>query len=143
MCCYRNAYLDTRTIMEPAGILSLAGAEKFVKANNIKNKNIITICSGANMDFDRLRFISENYDITEKLLYTQIPEKPGSFIDLYKCIYPLTYLNLVIDIVIKNMLKSYFQLKVQKINYLICIVNYGKKNFNYKILKMIIFLKYI
>ena len=131
----RNAYLDTRTIMEPAGILSLAGAEKFVKANKIKNKNIITICSGANMDFDRLRFISENYDTSEKLLYTQIPEKPGSFIDLYKCIYPLDVSEFSYRYSSQKYAQILFSIKGSENQLLDMYVKLQEKNFNFKILE--------
>ena len=81
-------YMDTRTIIEPAGALGLAGYEKYVKNNQISNKNFISIISGANMDFKRLRFISERSDDNESFISVKIPEIPGSFNKLYSYIYP-------------------------------------------------------
>ena len=49
---------------------------------------IVAICSGANMDFDRLRFVSERADSSETLLSVRLPERPGSFRLLYESIYP-------------------------------------------------------
>ena len=48
----------------------------------------VAVASGANMDFDRLRFVSERADSREKLLSVQLPERPGSFLDLYQAVYP-------------------------------------------------------
>lgn len=81
-------YMDTRTILEPAGALSIAGYEKYVRTNAIINRNFIAIASGANMDFKRLRFISEIADEQEVFISVVIPETPGSFKKLYSYIYP-------------------------------------------------------
>lgn len=81
-------YKDTRTILEPAGALSVTGSEKFIKKNKLTDKVCISIISGANMDFKRLRFISERSDENEKFISVKIPEKPGSFKTLYSYIYP-------------------------------------------------------
>jgi threonine dehydratase len=50
---------DTRCVMEPAGALAIAGMVKYVKEQNCTNKKLVAIASGANIDFDRLRFVSE------------------------------------------------------------------------------------
>ena len=74
--------------MEPAGALGVAGARKWLLQNEFKNKNVVAVTSGANVDFDRLRFISERADASEALIAIEIPETPGSFHELYKCIFP-------------------------------------------------------
>jgi len=78
----KELYDETRVIAEPAGALSLAGARKYIFSKKIKNKNIATILCGANMNFDRLRHVSERADIGESseiILGVTIDEKPGSF----------------------------------------------------------------
>ena len=78
----KDLYDETRVIAEPAGALSLAGAKKYLQTHKIIGKNIATILCGANMNFDRLRHVSERADIgesSEVILGVTIDEKPGSF----------------------------------------------------------------
>ncbi|KAL5716796.1 threonine ammonia-lyase [Ranunculus cassubicifolius] len=80
----KDMFEETRSILEPAGALALAGAEAYCKFYDLKGKNInvVAITSGANMNFDRLRLITELADIGRKreaVLSTYIPEEPGSF----------------------------------------------------------------
>ncbi len=78
----RDIFEDTRSIVEPAGGLSVAGAKKYIAENNIEDGNFVTINGGANVNFDRLRHIAERAAIgehTEMLLAVKIPEEPGSF----------------------------------------------------------------
>ena len=78
----KELYDETRVIAEPAGALSVAGMKKYISTHNIKNKNIATILCGANMNFDRLRHVSERADIgesSEVILGVTIDERPGSF----------------------------------------------------------------
>ena len=78
----RDIFEDTRSIVEPAGALSVAGMKKYIDANGLTEKTLVTISSGANMDFDRLRHIAERAAIGEQaemLLAAEIPEEPGSF----------------------------------------------------------------
>lgn len=78
----KDTYDDTRAICEPAGAVSLAGLKKYVGLNNIQGKTLVAINSGANMNFDRLRHVSERAEIGEQreaLLAVEIPERPGSF----------------------------------------------------------------
>ena len=78
----KDLYDETRTIAEPAGALSISGIKKFIKSHNIQNKVFVAIFCGANMNFDRLRYVSERSEIgelNEMLLGVTIPEKPGSF----------------------------------------------------------------
>ena len=68
--------------MEPAGALSVAGLKKYVSENGIVDKNLVAVTTGANVNFDRLRHISERAEIGEQreaLLAVTIPEQPGSF----------------------------------------------------------------
>ncbi|MBB3048324.1 threonine dehydratase [Litorivivens lipolytica] len=78
----KDIFDDTRSIAEPAGALALAGLKKYVEENNCEGQTLLAIDSGANTNFDRLRYISERTEIGEKreaILSVQIPEKPGSF----------------------------------------------------------------
>ena len=69
---------ETRTIMEPAGALSLTGIIKYIKHHNCKNLNFVCLLSGANMNFTRLRYIAERSIKNEVLIAVKIPETPGS-----------------------------------------------------------------
>jgi len=78
----KDVFEDTRSILEPAGALSVAGIKEYVKKHKLHGKTLIGLASGANMNFDRLRFVAERAEIGEQreaLLAVTIPEKPGSF----------------------------------------------------------------
>ena len=78
----RDIFEDTRSIVEPAGGLTVAGLKKYVAQNAIEGQSFVTINCGANVNFDRLRHIAERAAIgehTEMLVAVEIPEKPGSF----------------------------------------------------------------
>jgi threonine dehydratase len=78
----RDIFEDTRSIVEPAGGLAVAGAKKYVAERNVAGQTLVTISCGANVNFDRLRHIAERAAVgeqTEMLLAAEIPEKPGSF----------------------------------------------------------------
>ncbi len=75
-------------MLEPAGALAIAGAKKYCAQHRWEEKTVVAIASGANMDFDRLRFVSERSDSTETLLSVRISERPGSFRQLYSGIFP-------------------------------------------------------
>jgi threonine dehydratase len=62
--------------------------KKYVEENEMTGQTLVAITSGANMDFDRLRFVSERADGSEKTLAVTIPETPGSFRALYSLIWP-------------------------------------------------------
>jgi threonine dehydratase len=83
MCAaIKDIFEDTRSIAEPAGALALAGLKKYVAKTGVKGKTLLAIDSGANTNFDRLRYISERTEIGEKremVLSVTIPERPGSF----------------------------------------------------------------
>jgi threonine dehydratase len=79
---------DTRCVMEPAGALGIAGMVKYIQSNRCKDKTFVAITSGANMDFDRLRFVSERADSSEVLCSIQIPERPGTFREMHAVLSP-------------------------------------------------------
>lgn len=84
-----NIFDEKRTIVEPSGAVALAGIKKWIKTNNAKGLNLVGILSGANMNFDRLRHVTERTAIgakTECLLGVTIPERPGAFKQLCECI---------------------------------------------------------
>jgi threonine dehydratase len=84
----KSSFIDTRVVLEPAGALAAAGLKKYAEKTGISGQTFVAVTSGANMDFDRLRFVSERADTSESLIAIWIPEKPGSFLRLYECIYP-------------------------------------------------------
>lgn len=78
----KDIFDDTRSVAEPAGALGVAGLKKYVDREGIKGKTLIAIESGANMNFDRLRYVSEMAEVgegREVIMAVTIPEKPGSF----------------------------------------------------------------
>ena len=78
----KDVFEDTRSILEPAGALSVAGLKKYVEREGIRDRELVAIASGANMNFDRLRHVSERAEIGERreaIFAVTIPERPGSF----------------------------------------------------------------
>ena len=78
----KDVFEDTRTILEPAGALAVAGAKEYAGRNRIRDKTLVAVASGANINFDRLRFVAERAEVGEQreaVLAVTIPEKPGSF----------------------------------------------------------------
>ncbi len=78
----KDVFEDTRSILEPAGALGVAGLKAWAAREKAKNKHLVAIASGANMNFDRLRFVAERAELGERresVLAVDIPEKPGSF----------------------------------------------------------------
>jgi threonine dehydratase len=78
----KDVFEDTRSILEPAGALSVAGAKLYAAREKLKGETLVAIATGANMNFDRLRFIAERAEIGEQreaILAVTIPETPGSF----------------------------------------------------------------
>jgi len=78
----RDIFEDTRSIVEPAGGLAVAGAKKYAAERDLSGQTFVTISCGANVNFDRLRHIAERAAIGEQremLLAAEIPEEPGSF----------------------------------------------------------------
>ena len=78
----KDIFDDTRTIMEPAGALAVAGLRAWVERTGTTNARLAAILSGANMNFDRLRFVAERAELgeaREALFGVTIPERPGAF----------------------------------------------------------------
>jgi len=89
----KDVFEDTRSIVEPAGALAVAGLKKYVAANPSSDprRTLVAITSGANMNFDRLRFVAERATLGEGkecLLAARIPERPGAFAELINAIMP-------------------------------------------------------
>ena len=85
----RDIFQDTRSVVEPSGALGLAGAKRYAAMNKWKDKTLVTITSGANMNFDRLRFVAERADVgeaREALFALTLPEKRGSFLQLCQAV---------------------------------------------------------
>ncbi len=79
----QDVFEDTRSIVEPAGALAVAGMKKYLAREGWRGRRVVAINSGANMNFDRLRHVAERADLggeREALLAVVIPEQPGSFL---------------------------------------------------------------
>jgi threonine dehydratase len=79
----QDTFEDTRVVPEPSGALAIAGLKKFVAREGWKGKRLVAINSGANLNFDRLRYIAERADLgagREALLAVELPEERGSFL---------------------------------------------------------------
>jgi len=78
----KDVFQDTRAVLEPAGALAIAGVKAWVEREGVRDQTLIAIACGANMNFDRLRFVSERAEIGEKreaVFAVTIPEERGSF----------------------------------------------------------------
>ena len=78
----KDIFEDTRTIVEPSGALAVAGAKRWLGRRRQKGRTVVAVACGANMNFDRLRFVSERAELgehREAVLAVTIPEAPGSF----------------------------------------------------------------
>jgi threonine dehydratase len=78
----KDVFEDTRSILEPAGALSIAGVKAWAERHRTKDRTYVAIACGANMNFDRLRFVAERAEVGERreaLLAVTIAERPGSF----------------------------------------------------------------
>src|SRR5262245_61106667 len=96
-------FAETRSITEPAGALSVAGMKKYLSqlpaatstgtaaGTSPARDTYVAVTSGANMNFDRLRFVAERAELGEKreaLLTLKVPETPGTFVKLNNVVYP-------------------------------------------------------
>lgn len=89
----KDVFEETRSIVEPAGALALAGLKKYVASHPSADprRSLVAIASGANMNFDRLRFVTERAALGENkevLLSVNIPERPGAFAELVNTVLP-------------------------------------------------------
>ncbi len=87
----KDVFEDTRGILEPAGALGVAALKQYAARHNLRNQTLVAINCGANMNFDRLRFVAERAEVGEEreaLLAVTIPEQRGSFRRLCELIGP-------------------------------------------------------
>ena len=78
----KDVFADTRSILEPAGALSVAGVKAWCEKHRGRGRTYVAIACGANMNFDRLRFVAERAELGEQreaIFAVSIPERPGSF----------------------------------------------------------------
>jgi threonine dehydratase len=79
----KDIFEDRRSVLEPAGALAFAGLKRYAERGRLRNRELIAIASGANVNFDRLRHVAERAEIGERreaILASTIPERPGSFL---------------------------------------------------------------
>jgi threonine dehydratase len=78
----KDVFEDTRSILEPAGALAVAGMKSWCEKHRVRDRTLVAIACGANMNFDRLRFVAERAELgeaREAIFAVSIPERPGSF----------------------------------------------------------------
>jgi threonine dehydratase len=78
----KDVFDDTRSILEPAGALAIAGLKAWVEKTGVRNQTLVAVACGANMNFDRLHFVAERAELgehREAIFAATIPETPGSF----------------------------------------------------------------
>jgi len=80
----KDVFNETRSILEPAGAVAVAGAKAYLKNYNLKGQTVVAVTSGANMNFDQLRLVAELAGVgaAEAMLSVVIPERPGTFLKL-------------------------------------------------------------
>lgn len=87
----KDVFQDTRSVLEPAGALAVAGAKQYLSEHRWQGKTVVAIACGANMNFDRLRFVAERAEVgeaKEALFAVTLPEERGSFRHLCELIGP-------------------------------------------------------
>lgn len=85
----KDVFEENRTIVEPSGALALAGVKKYVAQHQVVQKNMVAIVCGANMNFDRLRYIAERTEIGEKreaIFAVTIPEEKGAYLEFCRAL---------------------------------------------------------
>ena len=78
----KDVFEDSRAILEPAGALAIAGMKAWAEQTGVRDRTLIAVACGANMNFDRLRFVSERAEVGEQreaVFAVTIPEERGSF----------------------------------------------------------------
>ena len=78
----KDVFEDTRSVLEPSGAMSVAAVKQYAAQHKLKGETLVAITCGANMNFDRLRFVAERAEVgeaREALFAVTIPEQPGSF----------------------------------------------------------------
>jgi threonine dehydratase len=85
----KDVFEDTRSILEPAGALAIAAAKAYTEREQIEGQTLIAVACGANMNFDRLRFVAERAELGERreaIYAVTIPEEPGSLRKFCECL---------------------------------------------------------
>lgn len=85
----KDVFEDTRSILEPAGALAIAGAKAYVEREQVQGQTLVAVACGANMNFDRLRFVAERAELGERreaIFAVTIPEEPGSLRRFCQCL---------------------------------------------------------
>ncbi|MFE8306189.1 threonine ammonia-lyase, biosynthetic, partial [Acinetobacter baumannii] len=85
----KDTYDECRSIVEPSGAMALAGIKKYVEMHGLEGKNMVSIVCGANMNFDRLRYIAERTELGERkeaIFAVTIPEEKGSFLNFCRAL---------------------------------------------------------
>ncbi|MEM1289934.1 MAG: threonine ammonia-lyase, biosynthetic [Cyanobacteria bacterium P01_H01_bin.162] len=85
----KDVFEDTRSILEPAGALAIAGAKAYVEREHLSGQTLMAVACGANMNFDRLRFVAERAEMGERreaIFAVNIPEGAGSLRQFCKCL---------------------------------------------------------
>jgi threonine dehydratase len=85
----KDVFEDTRSILEPAGALAIAAAKAYVEREQIQGQTLVAVACGANMNFDRLRFVAERAELGEQreaIFAVTIPEERGSLRKFCECI---------------------------------------------------------
>jgi threonine dehydratase len=85
----KDVFEDTRSILEPAGALAIAAAKAYVEREKVQNQTLVAVACGANMNFDRLRFVAERAELgedREAIFAVTIPEAPGSLRRFCDCL---------------------------------------------------------
>jgi threonine dehydratase len=85
----KDVFEDTRSILEPAGALAIAGAKAYAEREQLEGQTLIAVACGANMNFDRLRFVAERAELGERreaIFAVNIPEEPGSLRKFCECL---------------------------------------------------------
>jgi len=83
----KDVFEDTRSILEPSGALAVAGAKAYCAREGWRGRTLAAVTSGANLDFDRLRFVAERAEVGEQReaqLAVTIPERAGAFLALHR-----------------------------------------------------------
>jgi threonine dehydratase len=78
----KDVFEDTRAVLEPAGALAIAGVKEYARQYRLRGKTLIAVASGANLNFDRLRFVAERAEVGERreaVLAVTLPERPGAY----------------------------------------------------------------
>ncbi len=87
----KDIFDDTRSVMEPAGALAVAGCKRYVEEHRAEGQHLVAILSGANVNFDRLRFVAERAELgeaREALFAVTIPERPGAYREFCRALGP-------------------------------------------------------